>query len=452
MPAKTTTRVTPSSSDDGHDRPVDPRHPTPDYRNRTIGNHTLHPETQMMRYGYAPELSEGAVKAPVFLTSTFVFQSAEEGRALFDLTAGRSKPRHGDESSLVYSRFNNPNFEMLEDRVALYEGGEAACVFASGMAAISTLFWAFLRPGDVVLHSTPLYGGTETLILNTLTEYGIVPVSCADGMDRAAVMAAADAAMAEGPVSLVFAETPANPTNSLVDLGLFAEAVERIEAAQGKRPILAVDNTLLGPLYQKPLACGADVVVYSLTKYVGGHSDLIAGGAAGSRQTIDAMRRMRGALGTQLDAHSCWMLLRSLETLSLRMDKASRNADAVAGFLSDHPKVEAVNHLGLIDESDPRHTVYRQQCEGSGSTFSFIVAGGERAAFDLLNNLRVIKLAVSLGGTESLACHPASTTHSGVVEETRLALGITPGLVRLSVGIEHPDDLIADLGQALAIL
>ena len=140
MPAETTTHATQLSPDDGHDQPVDGRHPAPDYRNRTIGNRTLHPETQMMRYGYAPALSEGAVKAPVFLTSTFVFQSAEEGRALFDLTAGRSKPRHSDESSLVYSRFNNPNFEMLEDRLALYEGAEAACVFASGMAAISTLF------------------------------------------------------------------------------------------------------------------------------------------------------------------------------------------------------------------------------------------------------------------------------------------------------------------------
>ena len=288
--------------------------------------------------------------------------------------------------------------------------------------------------------------------MNTLTEFGIASVSCADGMDRAAVMAAADAAATKGPVSLVFAETPANPTNSLVDLGLFTEAVERIEAVQGKRPVLAVDNTLLGPLYQKPLAHGADVVVYSLTKYVGGHSDLIAGGTAGCRPMIDAMRRMRGALGTQLDAHSCWMLLRSLETLSLRMDKASRNADAVAGFLSEHPKVETVNHLGLMDESDPRHAVYQQQCEGSGSTFSFIVTGGEPAAFDLLNKLRVIKLAVSLGGTESLACHPASTTHSGVAEETRLAIGITSGLVRLSVGIEHPDDLIADLDLALATL
>jgi methionine-gamma-lyase len=452
MPAKTTAPVVRLNRDNNLVRSTEARDPKPDYRSRTIGNHTLHPETQMMRYGYSPELSEGAVKSPVFLTSTFVFRSAEEGRALFDLTAGRCKPRQGDESSLVYSRLNNPNFEMLEDRVALYEGAETTCVFASGMGAISTLFWAFLRPGNVVLHSTPLYGGTETLIANTLTEYGIVPVSCADGTDRGAVMAAADEAMAKGPVSLIFAETPANPTNSLVDLGLFAEAADRIEAAQGKRPVLAVDNTLLGPLYQKPLACGADVVVYSLTKYVGGHSDLIAGGAAGSHRTIDGMRRMRGALGTQLDAHSCWMLLRSLETLSLRMEKASRNADTVARFLAEHPAVTAVNHLGLIDETDPRHAVYRRQCTGSGSTFSFTVLGGERAAFDLLNNLQIIKLAVSLGGTESLACHPASTTHSGIDEETRQALGIAPGLVRLSVGIEHPDDLIADLAQALATL
>ncbi len=421
-----------------------------DYRARRLGNHTLHPETQMMRYGYAPELSEGAVKPPVFLTSTFVFRSAEEGRDLFDLTSGRVQPLPEDEQRLVYSRFNNPNFEMLEDRLALYEEAEAAAVFASGMAAISTLFWTVLRPGSVIMHSTPLYGGTETLIQNTLPDFGIIPAACTEGIARAAIMARAEAAMAAGPVALVFVETPANPTNRLVDLHLMREVVTWMGTKQGTRPLLAVDNTMLGPVYQKPLAAGADVAIYSLTKYVGGHSDLIAGGAAGARATLDAMRRMRGALGTQLDAHSCWMLLRSLETLSLRMEKASRNADLVADYLAAHPKIETVNHLGLIDAADARHATYCRQCAGPGSTFSFTLPGGEGAAFALLNHLRVIKLAVSLGGTESLACHPASTTHSGIPEELRNALGITSGLIRLSVGIEHPDDLIADLAQALA--
>jgi len=420
------------------------------YRKRTLGNHTLHPETQMMSYGYDPGLSEGSVKAPIFLTSTFVFRTAQEGKDLFDLTSGRRKPDSADDSWLIYSRFNNPNLEMLEDRLALYEGAETAAVFSSGMSAISTVFWTYLRPGDAVLYSQPLYGGTEVLLEKNLPDYGISPVAFSDGLDADAMAEAAARAMDQGRIGLIFAETPANPTNSLVDLTKLRALSDDIGKRQGRPPPVVIDNTLLGPVYQNPLKLGADIVVSSLTKYVGGHSDLIAGCAAGSRDLIKPVRQMRGGLGTQLDAHTCWMLLRSLETVSLRMERANENAAHVARFLQEHDKVESINYLGFLAKDDPRFEVYQKQCGAPGSTLSINVPGGEAGAFRMLDNLSIIKLAVSLGGTESLACHPASTTHSGVPVEVRDQLGVGASMVRLSIGIEHADDLIADLDRALA--
>jgi methionine-gamma-lyase len=387
-----------------------------------LGDHALHPETLMLGYGYDPALSEGSVKPPVFLTSTFVFRSAEEGRDYFDVVAGR-KPAPEGGAGLVYSRFNHPNSEIVEDRLAIYEGGEAALLFSSGMSAIATTLLASARPGDVVLHSQPLYGGTETLLTR---------------------------AMARGRVSAIMVETPANPTTTLVDLAGVKATADTIEAAQGSRPVTLCDNTLLGPIFQRPLAHGIDVVLYSLTKYVGGHSDLVAGAAMGSKARLQPIRLLRGAIGTQLDPHSCWMLGRSLETLALRMTAAERNARQVADWLAAHPRVSAVHALGRADASADARRVFDAQCSGVGSTFSVDLHGGQPAAFRFLNALRIFKLAVSLGGTESLASHPASTTHSGVPVEVRQRMGVSDGLVRLSIGIEHPEDLIADLAQALA--
>jgi len=426
------------------------------YHKRRIGEHLLAPETQMMGFGYDPKLSEGALKPPIFLTSTFMFRSAQEGKDFFDYTSGRREPPAGQSSGLVYSRFNNPNLEVLEDRLALWEGGEAAAVFSSGMAAISTTLWAWVRPGDVVLMSQPLYGGTETLIEKTLPNYGVRAVGFDDGCDHAAVAAAADRALAlaaghGGRVCLLLVETPANPTNSLVDLALMRTTAERIAARQGgERPPIAVDNTFLGPVFQKPLAHGADLALYSLTKYVGGHSDLVAGGVVGSRAMLAPVRALRGALGTQLDPHTAWMLMRSMETLSLRMQRSAENARRVAEFLRGHPKVAAVNYLGFLPEDEPRTRVFQRQCASPGSTFGFSIHGGESEAFRLLDALQVIKLAVSLGGTETLMSHPASTTHSGVPKATRERLGISDAVVRISVGIENAADLIEDLKQALA--
>ncbi|TGQ69752.1 cystathionine gamma-synthase family protein [Mesorhizobium sp. M00.F.Ca.ET.186.01.1.1] len=415
-----------------------------------IGNHKLHPETLMLSYGFDPQLSEGAVKPPVFLTSTFVFKSAEEGRDFFDYTSGRKEPPSGTASGLVYSRFNHPNSEIVEDRLAIYEGTDACILFSSGMSAIATTLLAYARPGDVILHSQPLYGGTETLLTRTLAGFGIGAVGFADGVDQKAVRAAADAAAAKGRVSVILIETPSNPTNSLVDIALMRTIADEIGANQGSTPIIVCDNTLLGPVFQRPIEHGADVSVYSLTKYVGGHSDLIAGAAMGSKAVTKPIKALRGAIGTQLDPHSCWMLGRSLETLSIRMERANDNARLVAEFLRDHAKVEKVHYLPFLGEDTLAGRAYLKQCSGAGSTFSFDIKGGQKAAFAFLNALQIFKLAVSLGGTESLASHPAAMTHSGIPFDVRQRIGVLETTVRLSIGVEHPDDLIADLTQALA--
>lgn len=414
-----------------------------------IGNHALHPETQMLNYGYDPELSEGAVKPPVFLTSTFVFKSAEDGRDFFDYVSGRKEPPEGRGAGLVYSRFNHPNSEIVEDRLAVYERTESCALFSSGMSAIATTLLALVRPGDAVLHSQPLYGGTETLLARTFLNLGVSAVGFADGVSEASVQAAAEAAMQKGRVSVILIETPANPTNSLVDIAMIRRVADAIGERQGHVPVVACDNTLLGPVFQRPIEHGADLSLYSLTKYVGGHSDLIAGAALGRKAVMKQVKALRGAIGTQLDPHSCWMLGRSLETLQIRMERANSNAGAVAEFLREHPKVEAIHYLPFYDPASPAGRTFATQCSGAGSTFSFDIKGGQPASFRFLNALKIFKLAVSLGGTESLASHPATMTHSGIPVEVRQRIGVLESTIRLSIGIEHPDDLVADLVQAL---
>src|SRR5690349_4116491 len=414
-----------------------------------IGNHQLHPETLMLNYGYDPQLSEGSVKPPVFLTSTFVFRTAEDGQDFFDYVSGRREPPEGSGAGLVYSRFNHPNSEIVEDRLSIYEGADKCALFSSGMSAIATTILAFVRPGDVVLHSQPLYGGTETLFAKTLAGLSIGALGFADGVDEASVSAAAEDAMRKGRVAMIFIETPANPTNGLVDIAMVRRIADMIGQAQGHTPLVACDNTLLGPVFQRPIEHGADISLYSLTKYVGGHSDLIAGAALGSKALMKEIKALRGAIGTQLDPHSCWMLGRSLETLSLRMDKANQNARQVADFLREHDKVERVHYLAHHDKASDAGRLFARQCLGAGSTFSFDIAGGQEAAERFLNGLQIFKLAVSLGGTESLASLPATMTHSGVPVEIRQKIGVLDSTIRLSIGIEHPSDLIADITQAL---
>jgi methionine-gamma-lyase len=273
----------------------------------------------MMGFGYDPMLSEGSLKPPQFSTSTFVFRSAEDGKKFFATIQGRRKLGPDEEPGLVYSRFNNPNLEVLEDRLAIWDEAEASLAFASGMAAISTTLWAYLRPGDIILQSQPIYGGTETLIQSILPEFGVSQVGFEVEQGTDAMHAAAEVARKKGKVAAIFLETPANPTNGLVDIAAARKVSESL-ARDGVRPPVIVDNTMLGPIFSTPIAHGADIVVTSLTKYVGGHSDLIAGGASGTRAWLAPVRRMRSTLGTMCDPHTAWLLMRSLETLKLRME------------------------------------------------------------------------------------------------------------------------------------
>jgi methionine-gamma-lyase len=419
------------------------------YHRDRIANRKLHPETLMMGYGYAPGLSEGSLKPPIFLTSTFVFESAQQGKDFFDLTSGRRQARPGEKSGLVYSRFNNPNLEILEDRLAIWDQAERSAVFASGMAAIATTLFAFLRGGDTVLHSRPLYGGTETLLKNQMGAFDVTPFGFPDGINIAEMRKTAASAQAKGRVGVILVETPANPTNGLVDLTACASIADELEKTQGYRPPVIVDNTMLGPMFQTPLKCGADISLCSLTKYVGGHSDLVGGSISGAADLVKRVISWRSSIGTQLDPNSCWMLMRSLETLEIRTTRSNENARFIAEYLAAHPKVAKVHYLGFLKEGDPRKTIFDRQCSAPGSTFAFDVKGGQKEAFALLDNLQIMKLAVSLGGTETLISHPASMTHSGVARELREEIGLTDALIRISIGIENVEDLISDLAQGL---
>ncbi|MDZ4691604.1 cystathionine gamma-synthase family protein [Terricaulis sp.] len=418
------------------------------WRKRTLGNRALAPETLMMGYGYDPMLSEGSLKPPQFQTSTFVFKSAEDGKNFFATIQGRRKLGPDEEPGLIYSRFNNPNLEVVEDRLALWDDAETSLVFASGMAAISTALLAYLRPGDVILQSRPIYGGTETLIHSILPEFGITPFGFEAELGAEEMRRAAQKARDKGRIGAIFIETPANPTNALVDIAAARELSNAL-MIDGRRPPVIVDNTLLGPVYSTPLQHGADIVLMSLTKYVGGHSDLIAGSASGSKAMLAPVRRMRSTLGTMADTHTAWLLMRSLETLKIRMEAGAAGARKVAEFLREYPKVQSVWYLDFLPEDHPDRPVHEKQNKNAGSTFSFEVKGGEAEAFRVLDRLQIIKLAVSLGGTETLASHPAAMTHSGMPAGELARYSIRPNLIRISIGIENPDDLIADLAQAL---
>ncbi len=420
------------------------------YNKTKIGEHKLKNESLMMSYGYDPQLSEGSVKPPVFLTSTFAYGSAEEGEEFFNIMSGRKEAPDGDRSGLIYSRFNHPNAEIIEDRMALLEGAQSAAVMASGMGAISAVLFGFLRPGDVVLHSAPLYGGTETLIRGALANFGIKSVSFHEGLCEKSLAEAANKAKALGRVAMIFCETPANPTNSLVDFELLTKIIDTLEEETGHRPISVCDNTMLGPICQRVCPQGIDLATYSLTKYIGGHSDLVAGAVCGRKDLMKVVKSMRGSMGLNLDPHTCWMISRSLETLSLRMNRATDSGEKVARWIASNPYIPAkVYHPELIEDA-AYQAVYKRQCTGAGSTFAFAIDAPKSQVFKLINSLSLFKSAVSLGGTESLVCHPASTTHSGVAKELRDITGVNDGLVRLSIGLEHPDDLIADLNNAFA--
>lgn len=411
----------------------------------------MKPESLMMSYGYDPTLSEGSIKSPIFQTSTFVFKSAQDGKEFFEIALGMKDAPKDKEPGLIYSRLNNPDLEILEDRLTLFDGAEAAAVFESGMAAISTVLMEVLKPGDVVLHSEPVYGGTDHFVKGILSKFGIqamafYPWETADEIRGRLTQNGL------GPrVAAIYFESPANPTNHHVDIKMCVELARELSKTSKvtEKVLTIMDNTFLGPIFQKPIALGVDLLIYSATKYLGGHSDLIAGAAIGSCDLIGRVKGMRTYMGSMASPYTGWLLLRSLETLKIRMQRQNETAQKVAAWLASQPQVEKVYYPGLLKKGDPQYDIYLRQCTAPGAMISFDVRGGEKEAFKVLDSLKLIRLAVSLGGTESLAEHPATMTHAGVAPETKLKMGISEKMIRLSIGIEEAEDLCWDLGQAL---
>ncbi len=350
---------------------------------------------------------------------------------------------------LIYSRLNNPDMEILEDRLTLWDQAEACAVFESGMSAISTTLLEFLKPGDLLVYSNPLYGGTVHFIEHVLTSFGIHVLGFAPGTSEAELRDLIENSGRAGNLSMIYLETPANPTNDLVDIEMCRRVADFFSTSK-KQVLLAVDNTYMGPIWQHPLKFGADLVLYSCTKYIGGHSDLIAGAALGSAALIQRLKTLRTFLGSMISPWTSWLLLRSLETLKVRMEQQAANAKVIAEFLNSHSKVARVHYLGLISPEDSeQYRIYKKQYASPGAMLSFEIKGGEKEAFQFLNHLKLIRLAVSLGSTESLAQHPATMTHIDVPPADKVLYGITSALVRMSIGVENVEDLKADISQAL---
>jgi methionine-gamma-lyase len=418
--------------------------------NRIMDTKKMHPESLMMSFGYKPSLSEGAIKCPIFQTSTFVFNTAMEGKRFFELAYGLREKDAGEELGLIYSRLNNPDLEILENRLCLWDQAEDCAVFESGMSAISTAMMEFMVPGDLLLYSRPVYGGTDHFINHFLKKLNIEAVGFYATDTKEQIIERIQATGKADKLAMIHIETPANPTNALIDIEMCAE-IKNHFSMEGKEIILSVDNTYMGPVWQHPLKHGADLVLYSATKYIGGHSDVIAGACLGSKQLMARVKGLRTFLGNMAGPWTGWLLMRSLETLKIRMEQAALNASHVARFLENHAKVEKIYYLGTIPKngSERDKMIYARQFTSSGAMIAFDIKGGEAEAFRFLDSLKLIKLAVSLGGTESLAEHPQTMTHADVPMEDKKVMHITEKLIRLSVGVEHYNDLIADIGQAL---
>ncbi len=402
-------------------------------------------ETEVLTRGFDPRLSVGSARPAVFRSSTYVFSSPESAERAFAIALGKIRPLADEDVELIYSRLSHPNAEILEDHIVpLERGGRCAAVFNTGMAALSTICLTCCKPGDMLLHTTPLYGGTHHLIRQLLEPYGVravaVPAGDAQAMERAIETASR--------LRLILIETPANPTLRMTDIAAAVLAARRHDP----RPIIAVDNTFLGPVFQHPLALGADLCVYSATKYLAGFSDMLGGVVtAADSDLIAGLRATRSLLGNILQPDESWLLDGRLATVALRMNRQSKNAQRIVERLAGHPKVRRLHYPTLVEDPEQRRIV-RAQCDYPGGIFALEIEGGKTSAFEFLRRLRITRNAVSLGGVESLACHPATTTHSEMSEEELAAAGVGPGLVRVSVGIEDWRDLAADYQAALDAL
>jgi methionine-gamma-lyase len=400
------------------------------------------PPTQILTRGFDPRLSVGSARPAVFRSSTYVFSSPEAAERAFDLSSGRAQPEAGEVPDLIYSRFNHPNAQILEDQIVPLElGATAALAFNSGMAAIVTALLAFLQPGDSVVYTVPIYGGTQTLFEKFLASWGVrgIPVLAGKGPEIQAAIRTSER------LKIVLVETPANPTLVMTSI----QECANVAAERDPRPLVMVDNTMLGPAFQHPLKRGADLVLYSATKYLSGSSDFIGGVAlAKDPKLIQAMHLKRSLFGNILQPDECWMLTQRLPTVLLRMNKASKNAQRIAEKLVLNPKIQRVIYPSLFDDAS-QIRIRAEQCDYPGAMFSIDLHGGKTAAFEFLRSLKLVYMAVSLGGVETLVCHPKTTTHSGFTDAQFAENGITDGLVRVSVGIEDWRDLLADFEQAL---
>ena len=382
--------------------------------------------TLAIHAGYDPATEHGALNPPLHMNSTFTTGDAEE-------LGGRFA---GEREGHIYSRISNPTVDLLEKRMAVLEGAEAALGLGSGMGAISAAFWTLVSPGDEIIADKTLYGCTYAL-LQELVRFGIT-ITHVDLTDSAALEAAIS-----HKTRIVYFETPANPNMRIVDIA----AVSAVAKAHGA--LTFVDNTYATPYLTRPISFGADLVAHSATKYLGGHGDVVAGIVAGSAELIGAIRMtgLKDMTGSVMSPFSAMLIMRGLKTLQLRMDRHSASAATIARWLADHPAVADVYYPGL--ESDPGHAIAKRQMADFGGMIAFELKGGIQAGMDLIRGLDLIHCAVSLGNCETLIQHPASMTHSTYAPEDRAKHGISDGLVRLSIGLEAPEDLIADLGQAL---
>lgn len=388
------------------------------------------------------------MKPPLFRTSTFEFPDAAQGGKFFQ-RAYHLPGDDGREPGLVYSRLNNPNTEIIEDKLVAAEvGAGSALVMPSGMSAITTATLALVPKGGKILYTNPVYGGSYLFFKEFCpARFGITTRS----VDTTSVAAVRKATREHGPFDMIFVETPANPTMTMTDIAAIADVAHG--GSKSKKTIVAVDNTFLGPVFQSPFPLGADVVFYSATKFLGGHSDLIAGAVlTRNKSLIGAIRDYRTILGATIAPDTAWMLTRSIETLWLRMATQAENAAKVAEALQKHPKVEKVAYPGLLSSADDEQfRIYKRQCSGPGSMMSLYLRNADRKmAYRFLDAVTIFHLAVSLGGTESLVEHPRSMTHSDMSVADLNRCEITDNLIRVSIGLESSDDLIADLTAALA--
>ncbi|HWR45054.1 methionine gamma-lyase [Sporomusa sp.] len=386
--------------------------------------------TTIIHAGQSPDPVTGALSTPIYQTSTFVFENAEQGAARFALA----------EEGFIYTRLGNPTQQALELKMAALEKAEAAIAVASGMTAIAASLWTLCSSGDHIIAADTLYGCTHALLSHSMPKFGI-EVTFVNAADPENIRKAM-----QPNTKVVYIETPANPTLTIIDIAETAKLTHAYNAQ------LIVDNTFMSPYCQRPLELGADIVVHSATKYINGHGDVVAGVVLGKRDFINAVRfvGVKDITGGCISPFNAWLTLRGIKTLGVRMERHCKNAMQVAQYLENHQKVQKVYYPGL--KNHPQHQLALTQMSSFGAIISFEITGGVEAGRLVMNNVKLCALAVSLGDTETLIQHPASMTHSPIAREERLKAGISDGLIRLSVGLEDPEDIIRDLEQALALI